>query len=49
MSNINYYVVNNKVRYTIQLSPGLTVETSTLAELLDFLYEYGGINEETSV
>lgn len=49
MSNINYYVVNNKVRFTVQLAPSLTVETSTLAELLDFLYQYGDINEETSV
>lgn len=46
MSNINYYVVNNKVRYTVQLAPGLSVETSTIAELLNFLFEYGGVDEQ---
>lgn len=45
MSNINYYVVGGTVRYTVQLSPSFTVETNNLAEILQFLFEYGGSRE----
>lgn len=45
MPNINYYTVGTGVRYTAQLSPGVSVEANTLAELLNFLFKYGVTNE----
>lgn len=44
MDNIKTTVVNGRIRYSIKLSPGASVETSTLAELLQFIIDYGGNN-----
>jgi hypothetical protein len=45
MDNIKATVVDGKVRYSLELSPGVTIEASTLAELLRVLVEYGANNE----
>lgn len=47
MSNIKFTIVNNKVRYSAELSPGSTVEAGTLAEILNFLLQYGASNGKT--
>lgn len=46
MSNITTTLVNGKIRYRVELSPGASVETSTLSELLNILFELGGNNGE---
>lgn len=45
MDNIKTTVVNGQVRYSLQLAPGLTVETNNLAEILRFVIEYGASDE----
>jgi len=45
MDNIKTAIVNGQVRYSLQLAPGLTVETNNLAEILRFIITYGADNE----
>ena len=42
MSNITTTLVNGKIRYRVELSPGASAETSSLSELLEILFAYGG-------
>lgn len=42
MSDIKVIYVDGKVRYSVQLSPGLSAEANNLAEILRFVIEYGG-------
>lgn len=45
MSNIKFYNVNGRTRYTVQLSPSFNAEAGSLAAILTFLFEYGGGND----
>lgn len=45
MTNIKYYSVDGKARYTVQLSPSFNAEASTLSEILAFLFKYGGYDD----
>lgn len=45
MDNIKATIVNGQTRYSIELSPGVTVEASTLAEILRVIAEYGETHE----
>lgn len=45
METIKTTTVNGQTRYSVQLAPGLSVETNNLAEILRFIIEYGGTNE----
>lgn len=47
MPNITATIINGKSRYRVELSPGTSVEASTLAEILRFVFEYGGNNAES--
>lgn len=40
MDEIKTTTVNGQTRYSVELSPGLRVEASTLAEILRFIMEY---------
>lgn len=45
MDNIKTTIVNGQTRYSIELSPGTTVEASSLAELLRIVFDHGDTNE----
>jgi len=45
VDNIKATIVNGQTRYSVELSPGVTIEASTLGELLRVLLDYGVTNE----